>query len=94
MMDRVMPTGRHHLGHGTNQRPGHPLLGDHGARTKRVSVLIGSHQLIGATRIKRVSVPNGDHRAPGTFLAAVKNEYLIFKDIYKGIHDDENNVCL
>ena len=29
-----------------------------------------------------------------TILMAVKNEYLIFKNISKGIHDDENNVCL
>ena len=39
--------------------PGH--LGDHGIRTKRVSVLIGNHQLLGTAQ-KRVSVPNGDHR--------------------------------
>ena len=63
MMDRVMPTGRHHLGHGNNQRPGHPLLFDNGVQTTRVSVLIGNHQLIGAAQIKRVSVPNGEHRA-------------------------------
>ena len=44
-VDRVMPSGRHHLGHGTNQRPGHPLLEDNGIR------------------MKRVSVPNGDHRS-------------------------------
>ena len=25
---------------------------------------------------------------------AVKNEYFVCGDIYKGIHDDENNVCL
>ena len=29
-----------------------------------------------------------------TVLMAVKNEYLIYEDIYKGIHDDKNNVCL
>ena len=29
-----------------------------------------------------------------TVLMAVKNEYLTNEDIYKGIHDDENNVCL
>ena len=29
-----------------------------------------------------------------TILMAVKNEDLIFKNISKGIHDDENNVCL
>ena len=64
MMDRATPTGRHDLCHGTNQRPGHLLLGDNGDRTKRVSVLIGDHQLIGAAQIKRVNDPNGDHRVP------------------------------
>ena len=29
-----------------------------------------------------------------TVLMAVKNEYLTCEDVYKGIHDDENNVCL
>ena len=29
-----------------------------------------------------------------TCLMAVKNEYLIYEDVYKGIHDDENSVCL
>ena len=29
-----------------------------------------------------------------TVLVAVRNEDLIFEDISKGIHDDENNVCL
>ena len=29
-----------------------------------------------------------------TILMAVTNEDLIYKDIYKGIHDDENNVWL
>ena len=29
-----------------------------------------------------------------TVLMAVKNEYFIFLDFYKGIHDDENSVCL
>ena len=42
-----------------------PLLGNNGVRTKRASVLIGNHQLAGAAQIKRVSVPNGDHRVPG-----------------------------
>ena len=28
-----------------------------------------------------------------TGLMEVKNEYLTYEDIYKGIHDDENNVC-
>ena len=26
-------------------------------------------------------------------LMALKSEYFTFEDIYKGIHDDENNVC-
>ena len=26
-------------------------------------------------------------------LMAVKNEYLTHEDNFKGIHDDENNVC-
>ena len=30
----------------------------------------------------------------GAVLMAVRNENLIYKDIYKGIHDDENNVWL
>ena len=29
-----------------------------------------------------------------TVQLAVKNEYLIFTNTFKGIHDDENNVCL
>ena len=29
-----------------------------------------------------------------TIFMAVKNEYLTDEDIFKGIHDDENNVCL
>ena len=29
-----------------------------------------------------------------TILMAVRNEDLIHKDIYKGIHDDENKVWL
>ena len=31
-----------------------------------MSVMIRYRQLVGTARIKRVSVPNGDHRAPGT----------------------------
>ena len=42
----------------------HP--GDGGARTKRVSVLIGNHQPIGATRTRRMSVLDGDCRVPGS----------------------------
>ena len=29
-----------------------------------------------------------------TVLMAVKNEYFTNEDIYKGVHDDQNNVCL
>ena len=29
-----------------------------------------------------------------TVPTALKNEFLVHEDIYKGIHDDENNVCL
>ena len=29
-----------------------------------------------------------------TILMTVKNEYLTYEDISKGIHDDEHNVCL
>ena len=29
-----------------------------------------------------------------TVRTAVKNEYLTNEEIYKGIHDDENNVCV
>ena len=42
MMDGVVSIGKHHLGRGTNLRPGHFHLGSNGVRTKRVSVLIGN----------------------------------------------------
>ena len=29
-----------------------------------------------------------------TVLMAMKNEFLTYEDIHKGIHDDENNACL
>ena len=29
-----------------------------------------------------------------TILIAAKSKDLTYEDIYKGIHDDENNVCL
>ena len=54
---------RHHLGHGIDERPGH--LGDHGIRTKLVSVPIGNYQLLGTAQ-KRVSDPNGERRALGS----------------------------
>ena len=61
-----------------------------------MSVVIDNHQLLGAARIKRVSVLNGTiiGLLAVSVLMAVKNEYFICGDIYKGIHDDENNVCL
>ena len=68
------------------------LIGNHQpievAQTKRVSVLIGS-QLIGTAQMKRARL-----RQAVTSLMAVKNEYLTYTDIYKGIYNDENNVCL
>ena len=42
------------------------FLGNNGVGTKRVRVLIGNHQLVGAGRNKRVSVPNGDQRSLGS----------------------------
>ena len=63
-----------------------------GAQTKSVSVRIGNHQPIGTPRIKRVSVLDCDRRVHGTILMAVRMEDLIYKDIYKGIHEDENDV--
>ena len=78
----VMPTGRHHLGHGTNQWPGHLHLGNNGVRTKRVSVLVGKHQLIGTAQIKRVSVLNGDYRVPGSHRSHDREvEYLTYENI-------------
>ena len=72
MMNGIMPTGNHHLGHGNNQWPGlrlHLHPGNSGARTKRMSVLIGNHQPTGAAQTKRVSVLDGDHRVPGSRLS-------------------------
>ena len=83
-----MPNGSRHLGHGNRQRLGHRLHlhpGNSGAQTKRVSVLIGS-QLIGTAQIRCAKVRHGSHTTCG-------NE-VIFIDPHKGIHGDENNVCL
>ena len=41
-------------------------LGINGVRTKRANVLIGNHQLIGATQIQSVNDPNGDHQVLGS----------------------------
>ena len=76
-MDRVVPTGRHHLDHGTN----HHLLGNNGVRTKRVSVpngrpigvaqakrvsvTIGS-QMIGTAQMKSARLRHGSHRSHGS----------------------------
>ena len=57
----------------------HLLPGENGDQTRRVSVPIGS-QLIGTAQLKREGL--------------VKSEYLIYEDVYNGIHDDENNVCV
>ena len=69
MMNRILSNSNHHLRHGNNQRPGlrlHLLPGKNGARTNRVSVLIGNHQPIGTAQIKRVSVLDCDRRVHGS----------------------------
>ena len=38
--------------------------GTYGVRTKRVSVLIGNHKLIGAAQTHSVNDPNGVHQVP------------------------------
>ena len=60
----------------------HPLflLGENGAHTKRVSVLIGS-QLIGTVQIKRAITLHGSHISP--------SGGVLFVDPSKGIHGDE-----
>ena len=69
MMHGILPNGNHHLGHGNNQRPAlrlHLLPCKNGARTRRVSILIGNHQPIGTAQIKRVSVVDCDRRVHGS----------------------------
>ena len=68
------PTGKHHLGHGTNLRPRHLHLGNTAVRTKRVSILMGKHHLLGAAQIQRVNDPNGDHQVPGSHLSHDREE--------------------
>ena len=82
--------GSRHPGPGL-LRP-HLLLGKNGAQTKRASVLIGSHQPIGTAQTKGVSVRHGDHQAHGSHISL--GSEFIFIDLYKGIHDDENNLWL
>ena len=95
MMDEVMPTGKHHLGHGISLWLGHLHLGNNGVRTKRVSILIGKHHLIGAAQIQRVTDPFGDHQVPGSHHSHDREEWVPhLQRHFKGIHDDENNVCL
>ena len=65
---------------GPGQLHPHLLPGKNGAQTRLVSVVIGS-QLIGTAQTKCVS-----HTSHG-------NE-VFFTDPCKGIHDDENNVCV
>ena len=66
-----------------------------GVRTKRVGVLIGNQELIGAAQTHRVNDPIGFIKFLAVIMfMTVKNEYLTYKDISKGTHDDENNVCL
>ena len=55
------------------------------SREKSLSVLIGS-QLIETAQLKRVWLLHGSH-------TSLDNE-VIFLDPYRGIHGDENNVCL
>ena len=86
-----MPTGKHHLGHGTNLWAGHLHLGNTGVRTKRVSVLIGKHHLLEQLRFNVWTIRMAIIEFLAvTILMTVENE----EDISKGIHDDENNVCL
>ena len=85
----------------------HLLPGENGAHARRVSVPIGNHQptgvahtqlvcvpigsqLIGTAQMKRARLRHGNHQSHGS----EENEYIIYEDIYKDIHDDENNVCL
>ena len=70
-----MSTGKHHLGHGTNLWPGHLHLGNTGVQTKRVSVLIGKHHLLGAAQFQRVNDSNGDHRVPGSHHSHDRGEW-------------------
>ena len=50
----------------------------------RVCIPIGS-ELIATAQMKRARLRHGSHRSHGSEL----NEYIIYEDIYKGIHDDE-----
>ena len=62
-----------------------PFASSSHSREKSLSVLIGS-QLIETAQLKRVWLLHGSH-------TSLDNE-VIFLDPYRGIHGDENNVCL
>ena len=69
----------------------HLHLGNSGARTKRVSVLIGNHlieKFRPNARAFRMAIIGP---LAVTVLMTVKSEYLTNEDTYKGIHDDD--VC-
>ena len=80
----------------------HLLLGETGAQTKRVSVLIGIHQPIGTAQKRCASVPIGSQLIGKAQIKRVRprngshtthgNE-VIFIDPDKRIHGDENNFC-
>ena len=87
---------RRRQSHDCNQWPGllpHLLFGMNGAQTKRASVLIGNHQPIVKAQTK-CAWGYGMAIMAVTLLMAVRNEDLTCMNIYKGIQDDENNVCL
>ena len=83
MRNGTPPDGSIHPGPGLLHP--HHLPGKNGAQTRHVSVPIGS-QLIGTAQTKCVRLRYGSHTSHG-------NEIIII-DPHKGIHDDENNVCV
>ena len=107
MTDAEMTNGEHLSGPGDNHIHGHhhPLhLGRIGAQNNSVGV-IGIRQPVGAQPsgppIIRVSVVIGNHQVRGSHevlrrQGKAREPSLLQRDlaVYKGIHDDENNVCL
>ena len=79
-----------------------PHLGNSGAQAKRVSVLIGNRKLIGIAQTRRVNVLIGSQPIGTTQKRArlrhgrhtTHGNEVIFIDPLKGIHGDENHVCL
>ena len=96
-MNGVMPTGNRRLGHGNNQWPGLRLhlhaCQQWSSDQTRVSVLIGKQPSADWSSSDETRERSG-WRFIGflavALLMAVKG--LIYEDICKGIHDDENNV--